>query len=35
MSDEFSDIELERHVAPADWVNPTPHGRYFPYHPFS
>ena len=28
MSDEFSDIELERHVAPADWVNPTPHGRY-------
>ena len=28
MSDEFSDIERDRHVAPADWVNPTPHGRY-------
>ena len=28
MSGESSDIELDRHVAPADWVNPTPSGRY-------
>lgn len=28
MGDESSDIELERHVAPADWVNPAPTGRY-------
>ena len=28
MSDESSDIERDRHVAPADWVNPTSHGRY-------
>lgn len=28
MSGESSDIELDRHVAPADWVNPTPRGRY-------
>lgn len=28
MSDDSSDIELDRHVAPADWMNPTPSGRY-------
>ncbi len=28
MSDDSLDIELDRHVAPADWMNPTPHGRY-------
>ena len=28
MSNESADIELDRHVAPADWVNPTPRGRY-------
>lgn len=28
MSGDASDIELDRHVAPADWVNPTPRGRY-------
>lgn len=28
MSGESSDIELDRHVAPSDWVNPTPRGRY-------
>lgn len=28
MSGDSSDIELDRHVAPPDWVNPTPRGRY-------
>ncbi|MFM9961051.1 MAG: mercuric reductase [Planctomycetaceae bacterium] len=28
MSGETSDFELDRHVAPADWVNPTATGRY-------
>lgn len=28
MSGESSDFELDRHVAPADWVNPTSTGRY-------
>ena len=28
MSGESSDIELDRHVAPPDWANPTPTGRY-------
>lgn len=28
MTSELADFELDRHVAPADWVNPTPSGRY-------
>lgn len=28
MSGESADLELDRHLAPADWVNPTPRGRY-------
>ena len=28
MSNESADLELDRHVAPADWVNPTPRDRY-------
>lgn len=28
MTSELADFEWDRHVAPADWVNPTPSGRY-------
>lgn len=28
MSAASDDIELDRHVAPADWINPIPSGRY-------